>query len=937
MAYLTLSKSLCNTVVQTYQCGTTPATPISSIDTTPLTNLAPGDTIRTGDFDVVVTEVIGGGASGWIGKGYTEIPYLKNQRIAVELNSAVVNDCYELVSGTVVSAYDPAWGGVRSVDMAIDQIRDLATRLVDLYNTYTGTAEQQAQIRQANAQLCENITSNNELSADQKATLLAKCQAYQADAETFLTCTAPAPTTSGVGNRNTARSATSASCTVTADMLTGQVNDIQQAASANATATPPKSKPNEYFSATGELLKPLVFFAVGDKKVVDLPKGAKLDIRMIDQSIFDRNANRLMSFQEVTKKYYADPLKSSSDAIQYIAEGDKTLYPLRAFSTALPEVFTVTYRIDPQGGCKAEVFKTKLTAEGQIDGPKASVWVATSDCGQTDEFLAKYGQGLKTILAANNQRADVYLYDCAKPNKYVHVTATQSETLTGSATTDRPGEANILVRACWNSTTKNWATVKTEFRVQPAENAKWSAKRVTAAKINDAFDRKAKELLAQRSTETSPGEGTNTNYSSLLTDPAEGKFEYKNSNIFAFIVGLKDISGKLIELAKVPESTWNPQAPGYTESVVKVPAVLAGGTDQTIEEFTDGLQFVDLALDIAAEPAKAKQIWDGIRQIRPETVKNIIREHVATYTAGGPKAFYQGGRDGITIAFMWKGLASLVAKAATGVEQAGATVVALMAGGADDIVAMLLRLQKKFKALNRGGLFDQFKKDFENKPDLLQQFDTDVLDIKAYDALATSSYRTNATYLRFFGNQTVRDNLKRVISDESLDFKNLTFEHVTAIYHYTTPAFRELNSALRNPALMNDYLRSFQTVLNDAIDKLPKRIGTTFRGTSLPPFVIDQYELAYRNGTSNLEKAFTSSSKDPIVAQRFADQAVKDGEIRVVFTVNGRSGVDMSGMSAAVKYQESEVLFKSTSPFKVTDFKLSSDAKGSIYLIELTE
>ncbi|KAB7731154.1 hypothetical protein F5984_10120 [Rudanella paleaurantiibacter] len=118
--------------------------------------------------------------------------------------------------------------------------------------------------------------------------------------------------------------------------------------------------------------------------------------------------------------------------------------------------------------------------------------------------------------------------------------------------------------------------------------------------------------------------------------------------------------------------------------------VLAGGADQTLEEFTDGLQFVDLALDIAAEPAKAKQIWDGIRQIRPETVKNIIREHVATYTAGGPKAFYQGGRDGITIAFMWKGLAGAATKlagyasqlssVADQVQQAGATMIGLVTG-----------------------------------------------------------------------------------------------------------------------------------------------------------------------------------------------------------------------------------------------------------------
>ncbi|WP_144051762.1 ADP-ribosyltransferase domain-containing protein [Fibrisoma limi] len=484
-----------------------------------------------------------------------------------------------------------------------------------------------------------------------------------------------------------------------------------------------------------------------------------------------------------------------------------------------------------------------------------------------------------------------------------------------------------------------WQSVKTDFRVAPIVNDDLAAKGVSAGMVNDAFERKANQLLRQRSKENSPDEGSNTDYNSELSSTQEGKFQYKDANLFAFIVGLKDLSGKLIELAKVPAPMWNPANADFQKSVVNVPAVLAGGMDQTLEELTDGLQFVNLALDIAAEPAKAKQIWDGIRSIRPSLVANIIKEHAAIYAQPSPsvKPYYQAGRDGVTIATMWKGLVSLVGKAATGVTEAGVTVAALLAGGSDELVAMLLRLQKKFKALNRGGLFDQFKKDFESKPDLVQQFDTEILDIRAYDALATSSYRTRATYLQFFGNQTVRDNLKRVKSDERIDFKNLTFEHVTAIYHYTTPAFRELNAAIRNPAIMTDYLRSFQTVLNEAVNKLPKRIGTTFRGTSLPEEVIKQYEDAFKSGTLNIEKAFTSTSVDLRVAQQFADRAVKEGETRVIFRINGRTGVDINRMSAADKFQEAEVLFKSNSQFKVTDFRTDTDTVGKLYIIELTE
>ncbi|KAB7731152.1 hypothetical protein F5984_10105 [Rudanella paleaurantiibacter] len=192
----------------------------------------------------------------------------------------------------------------------------------------------------------------------------------------------------------------------------------------------------------------------------------------------------------------------------------------------------------------------------------------------------------------------------------------------------------------------------------------------------------------------------------------------------------------------LPDSVWALRA--------EVTNILAGGADQTLEEFTDGLQFVDLALDIAAEPAKAKQIWDGIRQIRPETVKNIIREHVATYTAGGPKAFYQGGRDGITIAFMWKGLAGAATKlagyasqlssVADQVQQAGATMIGLVTGTskvADEVLGLLKKLQSKF---SNEQTFMAFLQDFgsDESLDLLRKFDAGELDVKAWEVLRES-------------------------------------------------------------------------------------------------------------------------------------------------------------------------------------------------------
>ena len=502
--------------------------------------------------------------------------------------------------------------------------------------------------------------------------------------------------------------------------------------------------------------------------MVRLPMNTKLDIRLVGANVFSSNPDRIFSFQVGAKKYYADPIKSSTAATRYISDDNNSPFALTPVTAALPEVFTTTYRINPQGGCSVTVFKTKLTANGEIDGPKESVWEGKGDCGQTDQFLAQYGEGLKGVLAANGQQADIYLCNCDKPNQYVHVTATNSQTLTGSAPTTRTGTANILVWGCWNSKTEAWQSVKTDFRTAPVVNDNLAAKGVSAGMVNDAFERKANALLRQRSKEVSPGDGTNTNFNAEVGSPQEGKFQYKNANLFAFIAGLKDISGQLIKLAKVPEPMWNPANAEYTKSVVNLPSVLAGGADQTLEELTDGLQFVDLALDIAMEPKKAKEIWDGIKSITPAAVGNIVKEHAAIYQQGGTKAFYQGGRDGITVAFMWKGVASLAVKLATSVKSAGATMVALTTGVtkvADDVLGLLRRLRPKFSSRQ---FFDAFIADFRNNAELVRQFDAGTLDVKAWEVLQANDrnfVRRSSDYLLKF--QKLTPDVQKLIAEFS--------------------------------------------------------------------------------------------------------------------------------------------------------------------------
>ncbi|MGM9507897.1 hypothetical protein ACS5NO_09225 [Larkinella sp. GY13] len=132
-AYLTVRSKPCKSRTHTYACGTTPAIPLPD-NGSRLSNLAPGDPIRAADFDIIVTEVSGGGSEGWNGVEYTEIPYLQGSRIAIELTGVVVNECYELMGGTAQSAYDPKWTEVKPID---EVVTNVVTAIKDLLAVYT--------------------------------------------------------------------------------------------------------------------------------------------------------------------------------------------------------------------------------------------------------------------------------------------------------------------------------------------------------------------------------------------------------------------------------------------------------------------------------------------------------------------------------------------------------------------------------------------------------------------------------------------------------------------------------------------------------------------------------------------------------------------------------------------------------------------------------
>jgi hypothetical protein len=101
-------------------------------------SLAPGDKFTAGDYTVVLTEISSGDPSGYIGTGYVEMRLVAEivaKKIAVDFTNLVVNTCYEMAAGDVVTQYDPNWGGILDVDAIIDDVREIAQEIKSCFKS----------------------------------------------------------------------------------------------------------------------------------------------------------------------------------------------------------------------------------------------------------------------------------------------------------------------------------------------------------------------------------------------------------------------------------------------------------------------------------------------------------------------------------------------------------------------------------------------------------------------------------------------------------------------------------------------------------------------------------------------------------------------------------------------------------------------------------
>jgi len=150
---------------------------------------------------------------------------------------------------------------------------------------------------------------------------------------------------------------------------------------------------------------------------------------------------------------------------------------------------------------------------------------------------------------------------------------------------------------------------------------------------------------------------------------------------------------------------------------------------------------------------------------------------------------------------------------------------------------------------------------------------------------------------------------------------------VRGIWDYTTnDGYDVMNGNMREIGPNELSVQERIDATNKGLDQLPKYDGTTYRATNLPDSVVDNIN----NGGNYSDRAFTSSSTNPNVAEGFMNPG-KDNPTRI--TIDGHSGSNVGPFSAAKS--EAEILFKGGTEFEVLSNTIGPDGVRQLVVREI--
>jgi hypothetical protein len=159
----------------------------------------------------------------------------------------------------------------------------------------------------------------------------------------------------------------------------------------------------------------------------------------------------------------------------------------------------------------------------------------------------------------------------------------------------------------------------------------------------------------------------------------------------------------------------------------------------------------------------------------------------------------------------------------------------------------------------------------------------------------------------------------------------LSEAEIISVKTYTNDYYTTINKALREKNV-NSEQSSFNDVLNRTLDKLESYEGVVYRGVKLNEKQIQIYKDAFENKKEHIEFGFTSTSRDSQTAGYFGVDLGGNVQIKIL-SKTGRNLDDVSISHAS----EQEILFKSGTKFKITQFKKKRGKSENIYEIEMEE
>ncbi|PGH38960.1 MAG: hypothetical protein CRN43_11960, partial [Candidatus Nephrothrix sp. EaCA] len=157
-----------------------------------------------------------------------------------------------------------------------------------------------------------------------------------------------------------------------------------------------------------------------------------------------------------------------------------------------------------------------------------------------------------------------------------------------------------------------------------------------------------------------------------------GEFWVKAMNGMEWLHTIGNLGSSVWETAALPKGYWNKEE-GYRESTVHAPPTLVGLSDGVVEEVTEYQQLVKLGYDVATKQAVRAALWNSVKNISPESIKNAavnfyeekkrnymsdksyIVRHTVAKDAVAAVSFFIGG----------KGLKTVAKDVSEGVEKTG--------------------------------------------------------------------------------------------------------------------------------------------------------------------------------------------------------------------------------------------------------------------------